>query len=297
MYPEFYYLKRLDDFFIQEDITEISFSRDQAVKWRQRLEGESEKGQYNRVNATKRFFEYLFIQGFPVFQLRDTKCPKTDFVPHVYTDEEIEKYFRALDSYVSIQNRRHNIQLPVLFRIMFCCGTRMTETITIRKKDIDLDEGIIRLSETKNSKERYVVMSSSLSALMRSFADKTFYDLSDDDYIFRSLYRTHTSASTIAGIHHQILKHAGIPNCGSGRYGKRVHDWRHTFAVRSFKQLIDYGMDMYVALPIMSAYLGHNNIYATERYLRLTISLYPYLTEKLEKSLDEIFEDNDYEKN
>lgn len=296
MYPEFYYLKRLDDFFVHEEITEISFTKEHAIKWRQRLEGESEKMQHVRINTTKRFFEYLFIQGFPVFQLRDTKYPKTKFVPHIYTDEEIEKYFLALDSYESLKNRRHSIQLPVLFRIMFCCGTRMTETITIRKKDIDLDEGIIRLSETKNSKERYVVMSGSLLALMRSFADKTFYDLSDDDYIFRSLYRKNASASTIAGIHHKVLQKAGIPNSGYGRYGKRVHDWRHTFAVRSFKQLIDSGMDMYVALPIMSAYLGHNNIYSTERYLRLTISMYPYLTEKLEKSLDEIFDDNDYEK-
>lgn len=287
---EFSYYKKLDDFFIHEEISEISFSKDQAVKWRQRFEGETEKVQYYRVNLTKKFFEYLFIQGFSVFQIRDTKCPKTDFTPHIYTDEEIDKYFMAVDNYKSIQNRRHNIQLPVLFRIMFCCGTRMTETITILKKNVDLDEGIIKLSETKNSKERYVVMSDSLLILMRSFADKTFYDLSDDDYIFKSTYGRYPSASVISQIHHKVLQNAGIPNSGSGRYGKRVHDWRHTFAIRSFKQLIDSGMDMYVALPIMSAYLGHNNIYSTERYLRLTLSLYPYLTEKLEKSLDEIFE-------
>ena len=94
----------------------------------------------------------------------------------------------------------------------------------------------------------------------------------------------------MSAIHHDILRHAGIPNRGSGRYGKRVHDWRHTFAVKSFKQLIDSGMDMYAALPIMSVYLGHDSIYATEGYLRLTISMYPYLKEKFEKNLDEIFE-------
>ena len=290
MYPEFFHLKNLDIFFIQEKITEISFSRDQAVKWRQRFENESERRQYDRINTTKRFFEYLFIQGFPVFQIKDTKHPKSRFTPHIYTDEEIEKYFMALDTYESAVNRKHNIQLPVLFRIMLCCGTRMTETIKILKKDVDLDSGIIRLSETKNSKQRYVVMSNSLLTLMRSFADKTFYALSDDDYIFTSLYGKYPSASIINGIHHKILQYAGIPNKGSGRYGKRVHDWRHTFAVRAFKQMIDLGMDMYVALPVLSVYLGHNNIYSTERYLRLTVSMYPYLKERFGKNLDEIFE-------
>jgi hypothetical protein len=53
--------------------------------------------------------------------------------------------------------------------------------------------------------------------------------------------------------------------------------------------MIDNGMDMYVALPILSAYLGHKTIMATERYLRLTVSMFPYLEEKFSKTLDEVF--------
>jgi len=290
MYPDYFHLKKLDVFFLQEGFTEISFSRDQAIKWKQRSEYESCSTQYERINITKRFFEYLFIQGFPVAQIKDIRHPKTGFAPHIYTDDEIDKYFRALDTYESGKDRKHKIQLPVLFRIMLCCGTRITETITLLKKDVDLDSGILRLSETKNAKQRYVVMSDSLLSLMKAYADKTFYALSDNDYIFTSVRQRYLSASAVSGIHHKILQHAGIPNRGSGRYGKRVHDWRHTFAVRAFKQMIDSGSDMYVALPVLSVYLGHNNIYSTERYLRLTTSMYPYLNEKFKKNLDEIFE-------
>ena len=53
--------------------------------------------------------------------------------------------------------------------------------------------------------------------------------------------------------------------------------------------MIDKGMDMYVALPILSTYLGHKTIMATERYLRLTVSMYPYIEKKFSKTLDEIF--------
>ena len=89
-------------------------------------------------------------------------------------------------------------------------------------------------------------------------------------------------------IHRLILKQAGIPYIGSG-YGPRIHDWRHTFAVKAFKQMIDQGLDMYVALPILSTYLGHKTIYATERYVRLTMDLYPYLEEKCSDKFNQVF--------
>lgn len=74
-----------------------------------------------------------------------------------------------------------------------------------------------------------------------------------------------------------------------GGHGPRVHDWRHTFAVRSFKQMIDRGLDMYVALPILSTYLGHKTIYATERYVRLTMEMYPDISEKCSAKFQSIF--------
>ena len=47
--------------------------------------------------------------------------------------------------------------------------------------------------------------------------------------------------------------------------------------------MVDSGIDMYVALPILSTYLGHKTIYATERYVRLTMSLYPYIEDAVSR--------------
>jgi len=71
--------------------------------------------------------------------------------------------------------------------------------------------------------------------------------------------------------------------------GPRIHDWRYTFSVYAFKQMIDSGMDMYVALPILSTYLGHKTIYATEHYVRLALSIFPYIEEKFEGIAEKIF--------
>ena len=89
-------------------------------------------------------------------------------------------------------------------------------------------------------------------------------------------------------VHRLFLNRAGIPYIGGGN-GPRIHDFRHHMAIQSFKQMIDSGLDMYVALPILSTYLGHKTIFATERYIRLTMQIYPYIEEKFHKSVDYIF--------
>lgn len=60
-------------------------------------------------------------------------------------------------------------------------------------------------------------------------------------------------------------------------------------AVYSFKQITDSGMNMYDALPILSTYLGHKTIFATEKYVRLTLQLFPYIEEKFHSMVDRIF--------
>ncbi len=93
-----------------------------------------------------------------------------------------------------------------------------------------------------------------------------------------------------------FLKKAGIPYIGNGE-GPRIHDFRHTFAVNSFKQMLDTGIDIYVALPILSTYLGHKTIYATERYVRLTMSMFPYIEKQFKDKMDAVFGEANHENN
>ena len=123
---------------------------------------------------------------------------------------------------------------------------------------------------------------------MRQYTEKCFYLLNDNDYIFSTINGKRLGGDRIYDYHRDFLKKAGIPYFGDG-CGPRLHDWRHTFSVRSFKQMIDSGLDMYVALPILSAYLGHKTIYATERYVRLTMSLYPYIEERFKDKMNNVF--------
>ena len=277
-----------DKFCTEQQIQEPVFTTYHASKWLEQREGESHTTHYARINASKHFLKYLSIKGYDVYVVRDIKYKGTDFQPHIYTETETKNYFLAVDTYSSAMNRKDAIQYPVLFRILYCCGTRINETLGIRKKDIDLEKGILLLNETKNDKQRYVVMGDDLLWLVNEYADKCFYLLKDEDYIFTNANGGRLGEKTIYEKHRDFLFQAGIPYLGDGN-GPRIHDWRHHMAVYSFKQMMDSGLDMYVALPILSTYLGHKTIFATEKYIRLTLQLFPYIEEKFHFMVDRIF--------
>lgn len=283
------YLKSFDQFLVKEGIKEPEFTAEHATKWIMKKADEADTTHYSRVNAIKHFLKYLKLKNYDVYVTRDIKYKGTDFEPHIYTDDEVNRYFLAVDSYSSPANRMDAIQYPVLFRILYCCGTRINETLGIRKKDVDMENGIILLNETKNNKQRCVVMGDDLLELFRQFANKRFYMLNDDDYIFTNSVGKRIDGKNVYDKHRKFLHEAGIPYIGDGE-GPRIHDWRHTMAVYSFKKLADSGLDMYVALPILSAYLGHKTINATERYVRLTIQLFPYIEEKFLPVLEKVFD-------
>jgi len=58
---------------------------------------------------------------------------------------------------------------------------------------------------------------------------------------------------------------------------KRLDLLRHTFAVHSLMKMTKSGYDLYYTLPILSTYMGHKSIGATEQYVRLTEEMYPEL--------------------
>jgi integrase/recombinase XerD len=231
-------LRKFDHFCCKEGITKSVFTTENASHWLENDATEAITSRYSRINASKQFLTYLSRKGYDVFVVRDIRYRPTDFQPHIYSNDECHRYFLAVDTYRSSRNRKDAIQYPVLFRILYCCGTRLNETLGIRKRDVDLDEGIIKLFETKNNCERYVVLGDELNNLMKEFSNKCFYLLTDDDYIFTGATGKRINGKTIYEVHRLFLKKAGIPYIGGGT-GSRIHDWRHHMAVQSFRQIVD----------------------------------------------------------
>jgi integrase len=107
--------------------------------------------------------------------------------------------------------------------------------------------------------------------------------LSPDSFFFISPMGKPLAACTVLRWFKKVLKKCRIPYLGDGK-GPRIHDLRHTAATHSLIKMVEAGMDIYCALPILSVFLGHKTINGTEQYVRLTQEMYPEIL-KMEQSV------------
>ncbi len=100
----------------------------------------------------------------------------------------------------------------------------------------------------------------------------------------RQKERTAYTTSAISKQFKGFLWDVGIPYRGKD-LGPRVHDLRHTFVCHNLQRWAESGVPIQNMLPILSKYLGHTSISATQWYLRLTPEIYPHLREICEREL------------
>lgn len=182
------------------------------------------------------------------------------------------------------QNPARKHQLPVMFRILFNCGLRTSELLKLRMCDVDLNENVFTIVDTKFHKNRLVPFSDTVADALTQYLEM-FPPESNDSLIFSSPSpRSNGGKYGNSWLHvqfRQLLRMAGIPYNGPGK-GPRPHDIRHTFAVHCLNNWVLSGEDLTAALPVLSRYLGHNSLTGTQKYLQLTAQMYPDIVAKLE---------------
>ena len=213
---------------------------------------------------------FLKRKGLDPFVFPDMliQCPK-DFMPYIFSKEEIRAVFKCADSIGPNKNKFVNTPhiYPAVFRVLYACGSRIGETLVLKNEDVDLCEGIITFKNGKNGVSRMVPMSYSLTCYLRKYDSRV--ERLGNDYFFPALKGECYSAITIRNTFRKLMAQAGIQPMSNGRY-PRVHDLRHTFAVHSLEHAIENGTDPYCSLPALSTYMGHKGVESTEYYLRLT---------------------------
>lgn len=139
----FYQLKILYRFCLERGITAPVFTMKDAHAWAQTDGDESNRRYCNRLLIAKNFLIYLSTRNYDVAIPASVPYRVSGFKPHIYTDNETARYFNAIDRYYTTRAKINSIQFPVIFRIFYCCETRLNETLSIRLKDLDLREGMI----------------------------------------------------------------------------------------------------------------------------------------------------------
>lgn len=275
-------LRRFCHFSENYNLTMPVLSKELALDWISPREGEAAKSRLHRVTLLNQFGRFLVDTGHEAYVPSSRHWMPDSFTPYIFTHEEIGRILQAADHIQPVsQSREMHKELPVLFRLLYGCGLRVSEAVKLLCKDVDLDNGILTIREAKNGRDRLIPLSLSLQHLMQEYKAHMGCQLRDEDFFFPAPDRTMLSTFTVYQRFRRLLWAAGIPYKGKGK-GPRLHDLRHTFAVHTLQKWVEAGEDLMAMLPVLSIFMGHKSMQATSRYLRLTAEVYPDVIRQVE---------------
>lgn len=277
-------LRAFDAFAYREGLREVAVPGELARKWCERRRGEATDTWSHRTNFLRQFSIYLSNMGYEAhIPVRPPSRHDSTFTPYIYSAEEIKKIFEAADR-LRMHDRHANTLLmgiPLLVRMLYATGIRIGEAVRLDVGDVNLEENYLTVREGKNGRDRMVPFSESLAEGCRRYLK---YRNRLPDHCSRFFVKSNGCGCRSGGYSHwwnKILSSAGIEHRGRIP-GPRIHDLRHTFCVRSMHDMSVEGKEIYYSLPILSVYIGHESIAATDRYVRMTSEMYPEIIDKME---------------
>ncbi len=245
-----------------------------------------------RIHVIRQIAKFLNIHGIPAYVCDAGRASKTfsHFKPYIFTKEQIANIFYQADHIPPLpQKKNAHIFYPVVLRMLYGCGLRISEALSLTLKDVDLRQGLLYIHNSKNHKDRILPMDESLLRYCIDYYQKIHLFSKDTDYFFKSpVTGKNYNKSSVYHYFRKILWQCGISHGGRSSPGPRLHDIRHAFCVHSLHQFLKNGVDYRAALPILSAYMGHSSIAATSKYLKLTAEAFPEIAEKMEEHFGHI---------
>lgn len=271
-------LQAFDRFCAMHDADAHTLTRTLVLAWAQRRPEESVNALTRRLTPIRQFAKFLNGRGIPAYVL-PTGIPgrQIRYVPHVYTAEELAAFFRAADQlpYDPHSPVRHWV-VPVIFRLVYCCGLRAGEAVRLTVDDVDLATGTLHIRAAKGRKDRRVPLAPDVWALCRVYDVLVRRRWPDRVAFFPNLRGGHYSVDFLEYAFHAVWANAGLgPVSGNP---PRVHDFRHSFAVHRLNQWVRDQRQVAALLPYLTMYLGHAHLSETDYYLHLVPEFFPVLT-------------------
>lgn len=282
-------LWRFDRFTLEKHPKAATFTKEIVLEWCKKRTYEKQANQNRRASDMREFGKYLDSIGIKTYILPKGFFSKSKhYIPHIYTIDELTRFFAETNKckYCYECPHRHHI-MPVIFRMIYMCGLRASEARLLKVADVDLENGVLVINQSKKDNSRLVPMSADLTKLCRDFTKKVHVYSLPESYYFPAFNDKPMKLGNLYKNFRKFLWRAKISHGGRGS-GPRIHDFRHTYAVHCFKKWAEQGKDLTVYLPILKTYMGHDSFYETAYYLHLTADVFPHITLKMEDKYSEI---------
>lgn len=266
-------LSELDTYLAENNLCGKELDETLLSSWIATLSGKS-KTINNKIGVVRGFAQYLNTLGHKAFIPENIRV-KSDYIPYIFSDKEIEKIFYYADNIKASDcaSAFVHLKVPMAIRILYSCGTRLGETMSLKRKDVDLKNAALFLRETKFSKERRIPVHESLQSLLERYCLAIGIMDKPESYLFPGRKEgTHFTTRQMSKWFSAILCQANIGQAGRTPHGRGacIHCLRHLFVLKSMQQLENAGHPVDMNDLLLPTYLGHNCIIDTDKYMRFS---------------------------
>lgn len=221
-----------------------------------------------------------------------TEVPPADLMPrtqgrnrfYLYSDAEVQRLLEeTLKPRVGASSLSRWVRYT-LYGLLSVTGLRIGEALRLNLSDVDLDQGILTIRDSKFGKSRLVPLHPSTRIALRRYLQRRndYFQRYDIEPIFVSRYGTRMGYNDAWKSLVRLSRKIGLRG-PSDRHGPRLHDFRHRAAVQVMLHCYRSGADPERRLPALSTYLGHGDLRHTYWYLHQNPALMKQAVERLER--------------
>lgn len=234
-------------------------------------EGLSSSQYEHRCSTVEKFWRYCaLVRGEPVPPTTRMRLPSNGkYAAYHYTDEEIGAILEHLAPRRPGETLRvacHAYQAIV--GLLCSSGLRISEALNLDEGDVNLDDDVLYIENTKFRKDRYVPIHPSVAEMLREYAadrDSVFPRGTTDGAFFTSSRGTRIRYGTFEGAFKRAVREADLS--GGGPNEPRIHDMRHTFAVNRIKAWYEEEVNPSDMLSFLATYMGHIKLETSVYYM------------------------------
>jgi len=208
--------------------------------------------------------------------------------PYIYTNKQINEIVSHAARLPSVYGLR-GITCSTLLGLIAVTGLRINEALSLDEKDVNLDDAVIFIKQGKNGKSRFIPISPSTVSSLENYRVKLnliYRCCSPAFFLFDkgqrpsdcSIRYNFALVCQLIGLRKKefFYKHG---------QGARIHDLRHTFAVRTIIDWYRKGLNPDLEMLKLSTYLGHTKPEYTYWYIEAIPELLQLASERAEQSL------------
>jgi integrase/recombinase XerD len=259
---------------------------EQALAWARLPAGADRSWWSYRLSVVRGFAAYLKTLDptteVPAAELLPWRRRRA--TPYLYTDAEIAALIAAAGT---LRFPLRVATYRTLIGLLAVTGMRVGEAIRLDRNDLDFEHELLVVRDSKFGKSRELPLHPTTVRALRGYLQQRdrLQPPPSTPALLISPAGTRLLYSNVHSTFRQLRRHAGLrPRSASCR--PRIHDLRHTFAVRTLLDAYRTDADVQARLPLLSTYLGHVDPSATYWYLSAAPELLALAGQRLERHLE-----------